>query len=89
MSARSTGELIPQWAANIAGSTIPANLSLYLSYMERHGIWYQIKRYLYLRKKDPNEPRNTNIFLMHGMNRISIIVFLIAIIILIFRALTR
>ena len=53
------------------------------------GVWRQIQQYLFLKKRDPNEPRNTNIILMHGMNRISILVFLIAIIILIVRALTR
>ena len=53
------------------------------------GVWNQIKQYLFLKKRDPSEPRNVNIFLMHGMNRISIVVFLIAIIILIIRALTR
>jgi hypothetical protein len=52
-------------------------------------IWNQIKQYLFLRKRDPNEPRNVNIFLMHGMNRISILVFLIAIILLIIRAIFR
>jgi Ni,Fe-hydrogenase I cytochrome b subunit len=57
--------------------------------MEQPGVWNQIKRYLFLKKKDPDAPRSVNMFLMHGMNRISIIVFLIAIIILIIRALTR
>ncbi len=55
----------------------------------QEGIWNQIKQYLFLKKRDPNEPRNVNIFLMHGMNRISILIFLIAVIILIIRALTR
>ena len=54
-----------------------------------YGVWNQIKRYLFLKKRDPDEPRNVNIFLMHGMNRISIIVFLIAIILVIIRALMR
>ncbi len=49
----------------------------------------QLKQYLFLKKRDPNEPRNVNIFLMHGMNRISILIFLIAIIILIIRAIIR
>jgi hypothetical protein len=48
-------------------------------------MWDQILRYLYLRKKDPNAPRNANIFLMHGMNRISIIVFLLGIIVMLVR----
>ncbi len=45
----------------------------------------QILTYLFLRKRDPNEPHNTNIKLMHGMNRISILVFLFAIIVMLFR----
>jgi hypothetical protein len=45
----------------------------------------QLLTYLYLRKPDPNAPRNTNMKLMHGMNRISIIVFLIAVIVMIVR----
>lgn len=54
------------------------------------GIWKQIAEYLYIRKKDPNEPpRNTNTRLMHGMNRISILIFLIAILIIIFKLVIR
>ncbi len=49
----------------------------------------QIKQYLFLKKRDKSEPRNANLFLMHGMNRISIIVFLIAIIVMIVRMLTH
>lgn len=50
-------------------------------------MWKQILTYLYLRKRDVNEPRNINIRMMHGMNRISIIVFFIAIIVMIVRLL--
>ncbi len=50
-------------------------------------MWQQILTYLYLRKRDPKQPRNVNIALMHGMNRISIIIFLIAIIVMIIRLL--
>jgi hypothetical protein len=45
----------------------------------------QILTYLFLRKRDPNEPHNTNIRLMHGMNRISILVFLFALVVMLFR----
>lgn len=45
----------------------------------------QILTYLYLKKRDPNAPHNTNIRLMHGMNRISIFIFLIAVIVMIIR----
>jgi hypothetical protein len=48
-------------------------------------MWHQILVYLYLRKRDPNAPRNTNIMLMHGMNRISIIMFVIALVVMIVR----
>jgi hypothetical protein len=46
-------------------------------------------RYFYLKKKDPNAPKSINIFLMHGMNRISIFMFVIALIIMIVRAIVR
>jgi len=51
----------------------------------KESIWSQIKTYLYLQKRDPNAPKNVNIFLMHGMNRISIFVFLLGIIVMLFR----
>ena len=37
----------------------------------------------FFRKKDPNRPDNVNIKIMHGINKISIIVFLLAVIYLI------
>jgi len=48
-------------------------------------MWDQILRYLYLKKKDPNAVVNTNIKLMNGMNRISIGMFLFAVIVIIYR----
>lgn len=39
----------------------------------------------FFRKKDPNRPANFNLKMMHGINKISIIMFLIAIIVLIIR----
>lgn len=53
----------------------------------KQGIWNQILTYFYIRKRDPNEPRNTNIKFMHGMNRISLFMFLIAIIVMLVRLL--
>jgi len=32
----------------------------------------------FFRKKDPNRPRNFSLKMMHGVNKISIIIFLIA-----------
>lgn len=51
------------------------------------GIWRQIQTYFYLRKRDPAEPSNVNIKFMHGMNRISLFLFLIAVIVMIVRML--
>jgi hypothetical protein len=50
-------------------------------------MWRQILTYFYLRKRDPNEPRNIDLKFMHGMNRISLFMFLIGIIIMIVRLL--
>lgn len=47
------------------------------------GVWRQIAEYLYLKKKDPNAPSSQWIRYMHGINRISILLFLVALIIII------
>lgn len=52
-------------------------------------MWQQILTYFYLRKRNPNDPTNMNIKFMHGMNRISLFVFLIGIIVMIVRLFTR
>jgi len=52
-------------------------------------IWQQILRYLYIGKKDPSTPQGRYVSMMHGMNRISIIVFLIALIIMLVKLFTR
>ncbi len=49
------------------------------------GVWSQIAEYLWLKKRDPNAPHSKWISYMHGMNRISILLFLVAIIIMIIR----
>lgn len=46
------------------------------------GVWKQISEYLYLTKTDPNRPKDKWIGYMHGINRISIFVFLLCLIIL-------
>jgi hypothetical protein len=43
----------------------------------------QLAEYLYIRKKDPDAPRTKWMGYMHGMNRISLFMFLIALIIMI------
>ena len=52
-------------------------------------MWQQVLRYFYLRKPNPNDPKDVNVKLMHGMNRISIFVFLLGIIVIVFRLLRR
>ena len=46
------------------------------------GVWKQIAEYLYLKKKDPDAPRTQWMKYMHGINRLSILLFLLAMIIL-------
>jgi heme/copper-type cytochrome/quinol oxidase subunit 2 len=53
------------------------------------GIWRQIEEYFYIKKRDPNAPRTQWMKYMHGINRISIFMFLIAIIIMIVRAIFK
>jgi hypothetical protein len=53
------------------------------------GIWRQISEYLYIRKRDPNEERNQWMKYMHGINRISILLFLFALLVMLIRAFVR
>ena len=46
------------------------------------GILRQIAEYLYLKKKDPNAPKTQFVKYMHGINRLSIFLFLLALIII-------
>ena len=49
------------------------------------GVWRQIEEYFYIKKKDPNAPDSQWMRYMHGINRISIFMFLVAMIILIIK----
>ncbi len=49
----------------------------------------KLAEYLYIKKRDPNEPTTQWMKYMHGINRISLFMFIIAIIILIIKLLTR
>ncbi len=49
------------------------------------GILKQFAEYLYIKKKDPEQKADRWVGYMHGMNRISIFVFLIALIIMLFK----
>ncbi|MBZ4190193.1 DUF6728 family protein [Niabella beijingensis] len=53
------------------------------------GIWDQIAEYLFLKKKDPARPKSKWVGYMHGINRLSLLLFLIAIIIIIIKLLRR
>lgn len=55
------------------------------------GYYFNFKEVLtyYFRKKDPSRPSNTNLKLMHGINKISIIMFLICLIVIITRVIVR
>ena len=52
-------------------------------------MWNQILRYFYLRKKDPNAPQDINVKMMHGMNRISLFMFLVGIVVMVWRLLRK
>ena len=51
----------------------------------KEGIWQQVLTYFYIRKRNPDAPKNIDIKFMHGMNRISLFMFLIAVIVMIVR----
>lgn len=53
------------------------------------GILKQMAEYLYLKKKDPNAPRTQWMKYMHGINRLSLLLFLVAMIILAIKLLRR
>jgi len=50
-------------------------------------MWQQILTYFYLRKRNPNDPKNITVKAMHGMNRISLFMFLVALIVMLVRLL--
>ena len=45
----------------------------------------QILQYLFIKKRDPSQKVNTYTRVMHGMNRISLLMFLIAVLVIIFK----
>lgn len=49
------------------------------------GVWKQLAEYLYIKKKDPDQPSSQWIKYMHGINRISIFMFLFALIFMLVR----
>ena len=53
------------------------------------GVFKQLAEYLYLRKPDPDRPKTKFVKYMHGINRLSILLFLLALIIIIIKLLVR
>ena len=53
------------------------------------GVLKQLAEYLYLRKPDPARPKSQWVRYMHGINRISLLLFIIALIILIVKLVVR
>lgn len=49
------------------------------------GILKQLAEYLYIKKHDPNDERTQWMKYMHGMNRISVFMFLIALIVILIK----
>ena len=46
------------------------------------GVWTQIAEYLFIKKPDPNRPKSTWVKYMHGINRISLLIFILCLVIL-------
>ena len=55
------------------------------------GYYFDFKEVLtyYFRKKDPSRPTNINLKMMHGINKISILMFLFCVAVIVFRFITR
>ncbi|MGI9139241.1 MAG: DUF6728 family protein [Sediminibacterium sp.] len=49
------------------------------------GIWNQLGEYLFIKKRDPHQERTKWMKYMHGMNRISLIMFIIGLLVMLFR----
>jgi hypothetical protein len=46
------------------------------------GVWRQLAEYFYIKKRDPKAPHSKWMGYMHGINRISLFMFLVALIII-------
>jgi len=46
------------------------------------GVFKQLAEYLFLKKKDPDRPKSSWVGYMHGINRLSLFLFIICMIIL-------
>lgn len=73
---------------NGARSRSPPNNYPFLPVMLHMEVWNKIWGYLTLRKPTEDEPTSFNLRMMHGINKISIFMFLIALIIMIVKLAT-
>jgi hypothetical protein len=62
---------------------------LLLIFKKQMGVLRQMSEYLFIRKKDPNAPNTQFVRYMHGINRISLIMFLVGITILCFKLFSK
>jgi hypothetical protein len=53
------------------------------------GILRHIAEYLYIKKPDPNRPKTVFVKYMHGINRLSLLLFILALIILAIKLLAK
>lgn len=53
------------------------------------GVLRQIAEYLYIKKPDPDRPKTSFVRYMHGINRISILLFLLALVIMLVKLLVK
>ncbi len=55
------------------------------------GYFFNFKEVLfyYFRKKDPNRKPDLNLKMMHGINKIAIIMFLVALVVIVVRLISR
>lgn len=49
------------------------------------GVWRQLAEYFYIKKRDPQAPHSRWMQYMHGINRISLFMFIAALIIIILK----
>ena len=53
------------------------------------GVLKQLAEYLYLRKPDPDRPNSQWVKYMHGINRLSLLLFIVALVILAIKLMRR
>jgi hypothetical protein len=53
------------------------------------GVLKQLAEYLYIKKPDPDRPKTRFVKYMHGINRISLLMFILCLIILAFKLFFR